>query len=81
VPDGKNLLFSTLGSQRNMYRIMLDKWGLLTAAPITLGSNISAPRQNNLKKIPRMFLCKTLLFMTLGYIKKCIKIQRVKWVF
>jgi len=29
-----------------------------------------------------MFLCNTLLFMTLGYIKKkCVKIKWGKWVF
>jgi len=41
----KNLLFITLGSQRNMYKGMLGKMGLLTIALCTLSSNISAPRQ------------------------------------
>jgi len=73
----KNLLFSTLGSQRNMYRSMLDKWGLLTVALCTLSPNMSAPRQKFEKQMLRMLGCwdvmfpyKTLLFMTFGYGKK-----------
>jgi len=53
----KNLLFSTLGSQRNMYRSMLDKWGLLTVALSTLSPNISAPKQKFEKQMLRMLGC------------------------
>jgi len=46
----KNLLFMTLGSQKNMYKSMLGKCSLLTIALCTLSSNISASRQKNKKK-------------------------------
>jgi len=41
----KNVLFMTLGSQRNMYKSALGKLDLLTIALCTLSPNISAPRQ------------------------------------
>jgi len=70
----------TLGSLRNMYKSKLGKWDPLTIALCTLSSNISAPRQKIKKECTGcwdemyvMFLCKTLLFMTLGYINKMYK--------
>jgi len=48
----KNLLFITLGSQRNMCRSMLGKLGHLTIAVYTSSSNISPPRQKFEKKCP-----------------------------
>jgi len=60
-----------------MYKSKFGKKGPLTIALYTLSSNISAPKQKIKKKCPGcwdvvyvMFPCKTLLFMTLGYVKK-----------
>jgi len=45
----KNLLFSTLGSKETCIEVCWTNGGLLKVALYTLGSNISAPRQKNLK--------------------------------
>jgi len=41
----KNMLFVTLGSQRNMYKNTLSKMSPLAIALPTLSSNISSPNQ------------------------------------
>jgi len=74
----KTLLFMTLGYVKKMYKNTMVGMGLQTIALCTLSLNISAPRQKSFEKMPWMLRCsvpdvpryKTLLFMTLGYIKK-----------
>jgi len=73
----KTLLFMTHGYVKKKHKNAFLKKSLLKIALCTLSSNISAPRKIIIKKclgcwdaVYVMFLCKTLLFMTLGYVKK-----------
>jgi len=53
----KTLLFMMLDYVTKMYRKTMGGMGLQTIALCTLSLNISAHRQKNLKKMPRMLRC------------------------